>query len=211
MPTAAPRRTQHARRAATQAKLLDAAVDCLIERGFAGTTVSDVQDRAGVARGTLLHHFPTKDALLTAAVSHLAARRAERWAVEIALLPAGRDRLDALVDLAWRDLSSPTFFAGLELWVAARTDPALRAALLPVEADLFRLIRDSLLSMLGERASDRRAATLVQFTVDALTGVAMSTILSGTDGSREVLIRRWKRALHVLFGELDADALTGGR
>ena len=211
MVSAPPRRTQQQRRASTRAKLLDAAVDCLVERGFVGTTVTDVQDRAGVARGTLLHHFPTKNELLIAAMTHVATRRAERWSTETALVPPGRDRIDALVDIAWRDLNSPAFFAGLELWVAARTDAALRAALVPVEAELFGLIRDSLLALLGERADDRRAATLVQFTVDTLTGLSMSTILTGNDGGRELLLRRWKRAVHVLFGELNADQLSGGR
>ena len=65
--------------------------------------------------------------------------------------------------------------------------------------------------MLGERATDRRAPTLVQLTVDVLTGVSMSTVLGGADGGRAALVRRWKRALHVLFGELDPASLVERR
>lgn len=212
-PATGPRRTQQQRRESTRAALLDATVACLVEHGHAGTTVADVLAHAGVARGTLLHHFPTKNDLLAAAVSHVAAQRADRWDAEVAALPARTDRVDAMVDLAWRDLSSPVFAAALELWVAARTDAELRAALVPVEAHLVGRIRESLVAALGPAyADDRRAGTLVQFTIDLLTGLALSTVLTGdTDGGRELVLRRWKRALRVLFGELDAGSLTRGR
>ena len=45
------RRTQAERRETTRTKLLDAAVECLTERGYAATSVVDVQQRAGVSRG----------------------------------------------------------------------------------------------------------------------------------------------------------------
>lgn len=213
------RRSQQERRETTRSLLLDATVACLVERGYAGTTVGEVLDRAEVARGTLLHHFPTKTDLLVAAVGHVAQSRAELWQRESLQLASRPVHLgtavDALVDLAWRDLSSPAFFAGLELWVAARTEPELQAALAPVEAGLFDSIRDTLLGVLGdELAADRRASTLVQFTVDLLTGLSLSTILTGAggvDGARQLILRRWKRALLVLFGELDPAALTSSR
>lgn len=204
MTSTRPRRTQEQRRTATRAKLLDATVECLVERGFAATTVAEIQERTGLARGTLLHHFPTKVDLLVAAMSHVATRRAERFVAEVERLPASQDRLDAVVDLAWRDLNSPTFFAALELWVAARTDPELREALVPVERELFRVIHESLRAVVGAQASDRRTATLVEFTIDVLTGISMSTILTGNPGGRDLLIGRWKRALSVLLGEIDA-------
>ena len=44
--------------------MVEAAFDCLLDGGYATTTVGAVQARAGVARGTLLHHFPTRSALM---------------------------------------------------------------------------------------------------------------------------------------------------
>src|SRR5437016_5007169 len=44
-----PRRTQAQRRATTRARLLDAAVDCLAEFGYQGTTLPDVARRAGLS------------------------------------------------------------------------------------------------------------------------------------------------------------------
>ena len=54
------RRTQAERTASTRAALLAATVDSLVERGYRGTTTSDVARRAGVSYGALLHHYPTK-------------------------------------------------------------------------------------------------------------------------------------------------------
>jgi AcrR family transcriptional regulator len=202
------RRSQEERRAGTRARILDAASECLLERGYADTTVAEVQSRAGMARGTLLHHFPTKVDLIVAAMRHLAEQRIESFHREARLVSPTGDRLAALVDVAWRDLNSPTFFAGLELWVAARTDPELRDALIPVESDLFRKLHEGLLAVADPDRADPRSPTLVELTIDLLTGLSMTTLLTSNLGHRELLLRRWKRALAVLVGDLEPDRLV---
>src|SRR5690349_7791519 len=82
-----PRLTQEERRTRMRRRLLEAAVACLREKGYAETTVTEVQERAGVARGTLLHHFPAKAELMVAATEHLALRRIERFRTEAARIP----------------------------------------------------------------------------------------------------------------------------
>jgi len=47
-------------------KILDAALDCFVAEGFHGTAVPEVSKRAGVATGTIYHHFPSKEALVNA-------------------------------------------------------------------------------------------------------------------------------------------------
>lgn len=46
--------------------ILDAALHLFVERGFHGTSVPSVADRAGVAAGTIYHYFASKDALVNA-------------------------------------------------------------------------------------------------------------------------------------------------
>src|SRR5690348_17797036 len=60
---------------ATRQRLLEAAVACLAEHGWAGSTVSVVAERAGVSRGAAQHHFPTREDLFTAAVEYVAEER----------------------------------------------------------------------------------------------------------------------------------------
>jgi AcrR family transcriptional regulator len=109
-------------------RLLDAAVDCLFELGYSGTTTIEVAARAGVSRGAQLHHFPTKERLVTEAVRHVLARRIDDLRDAFAKLPDGTDKPGAAIDILWEKLSDRVFYAWLELLVAARTDVALRGA-----------------------------------------------------------------------------------
>jgi AcrR family transcriptional regulator len=117
----------------TRAALLDAALETLVERGYAATTTTEVARRAGVSRGAQLHHFPSKAELLTAAVGHLLERRVAEYRKVFANVDPGADVLDAAIDLLWPMFQGPTFVAWVELWIAARTDPALREAVVAMD------------------------------------------------------------------------------
>ena len=118
---------------ATRTALLDAAIDCLVERGYAATTTIETARRAGVSRGAQLHHFPTKAQLLAMAVEHLFDRRRAEFLDAFEAIDPQADRLDAALDLLWSMFEGPVFIAWTELWVAARTDPELAATVLAVE------------------------------------------------------------------------------
>src|SRR5689334_5886388 len=137
------RRTQAERTATTRARLLDAALECLVELGYGGTTTTEVADRAGVSRGAQLHHFPTRAALVAAAAEHLYARLTADYQAGFAALSPRADRLRAAVDLLWSMFTRRHFAAVGELYTAARTDAELRAHLAPIaarhEANVARL------------------------------------------------------------------------
>nr|WP_281377673.1 TetR/AcrR family transcriptional regulator [Saccharopolyspora hordei] len=125
--------------------ILEAAVECLVEHGYSGASTLAIQARAGVSRGRLLHHFPSRDELLVAAAQHLArdrlAQTERRVAEQLAGMPDGPRRVDRCIDLLWETFHEPHFWAAMELWTAARTNPALSAALRPEERELRRAIR----------------------------------------------------------------------
>lgn len=58
------RGVREARRLETRARLFDAALSEISERGFAAADVSAIATAAGVARGTFYFHFPTKEHVL---------------------------------------------------------------------------------------------------------------------------------------------------
>ncbi|MBY6410855.1 TetR/AcrR family transcriptional regulator [Rhodococcus sp. BP-252] len=162
---APPRRTQAERAAGTQAKLLDAAIDCLVELGFAKTSTQEIARRAGVSRGAQLHHFPTKEALVTAAVGHLVDKRlAEILATE----PDPERGLEVLSDA----FSGPLFYAALELWVAARTDPALHAAMVPLERRVSDAIMGGATAIMGSRMTRES----IELSVELARGLAVSAL-----------------------------------
>jgi AcrR family transcriptional regulator len=192
------RTPQQERSRATQARLLESTVECLVERGWSGTTTTVVAARAGVSRGAQLHHYPTKSELVMAAVEHLAERRAAEIRQEAAVLPAGPQRLDRVVDMLAAAFTGPLFVAALEVWVAARTDPDLRAALIPLEARVGREMHRLAVDLLGadERAPGVREA--VQATLDLMRGLGVANLLSDDTARRQALLSAWKKQLATL-------------
>src|SRR5689334_24666698 len=100
-------RTQQERSAAMRKRLLDATIDCLVRYGYAGTTTTRVTELAGVTRGAQVHHFPTRTDLITAAVRHLAAKRAELAFDRIDEVRRSADPLDAALELLWEVHQGP--------------------------------------------------------------------------------------------------------
>src|SRR5579863_774541 len=121
---------QEERSAETRRRLLDATVACLFERGYAGTTTTEIASRAGVSRGAQLHHFPRKDELVVSALEHVFELRLAEMSAAIAEPPPGNreHRVTVIIDAMWPMFKGPTFYAWLELVVASRTDPALNDA-----------------------------------------------------------------------------------
>lgn len=194
MPDAGPTpRAPQSRAVATRARLLDAAFDSLHEEGYAATTVGAVQARAGVARGTLLHHFPSRSALMAGVVEDVVARR-----LTLLAEPATGGDWGDLVDRVWTELQGPGYAVALELWVAARTDADLRAALVPLQEQLFATAHRGVGALVGE--DHPRAALLVQFTIDLLTGAHLAGVLAPRPGAAGV-VEEWKRVLRRLAAE----------
>lgn len=193
------RRPQQERSRATRTRLLEATVDCLVEHGWSGTTTTVVAARAGVSRGAQLHHYPTRAALVTAAVVHLAERRAAQLRAEAQTLPAGPERLDRVIDMLAAAFTGPLFVAALELWVAARTDPELRAALVPLEARVGREMHRLTLALLD--ADERRPGVreAVQATLDLMRGLGVANLLTDDSARRTALLDTWKRQLATLL------------
>ncbi|MGH3458103.1 TetR/AcrR family transcriptional regulator [Aeromicrobium sp.] len=192
---AAPARTpQGERTRAMRLRLLEATVDCLVELGWAGTTTTVVSERAGVSRGAQLHHFPSKQALVVAAVEHLSERRRDDMVAAAADLPdQGRTR--AVLDVLSAQFVSPVFFAALELWVAARSDAELRSAVGPLERRIGRETHSYALELFGvdESRGDNRA--LVQATLDLLRGFGLAASLSDDSRRRDAVLDAWALVL----------------
>jgi AcrR family transcriptional regulator len=133
--SAAVRRTQADRTAATRAALEEAAIELLIDEGWAAVTAIEVCNRAGVTRGAFHHHYADLPALLAGALRRLYAdlqRRDRR--------PAPTNLVE-LVDFTWQHVSNRRFKAVLEAWLAMANDTELRTQIGPVVAEFFELIR----------------------------------------------------------------------
>ena len=113
-------------------RILDAAVQSLIEQGAARTTTLEVQRKAEVSRGALLHHFPTHADLLSAAVIDLVRRNEQSVFELLDKLQSAPDAVERAIRALALMMAQPPFMAELELWALARTDEGLREALIKV-------------------------------------------------------------------------------
>lgn len=122
-------------------KICAAVVACLDEYGYSETTINRVQNAAGVTRGALTHHFPSKEAMMVETVERL---------LEPARAPVSREALDRLrsgsdnardqpprsaeqdiLGLWTHVVNTPGGRALVEILVAARTDKTLHLRIAP--------------------------------------------------------------------------------
>lgn len=190
-------RSRSERSADSRALILDAAVACLVSEGYAGASTLAVQARAGVSRGRLLHHFPSREELLVAAASHLvtemlaeAQDRAARLADSVA---DEAERVDRCVELIWATFQEPPFWAAMELWNAARTDEDLRAALRIEERRITTAIRAVADRIWGPAiVSSPRYPVLRELLFTSMRGVAIAYSFQDRPAATDPHLAMWK-------------------
>lgn len=132
------------RRQATRQKLYEAAVTLIAEKGFSATTVEEIAERAGVAKGTVYYNFASKTVLfeellrhgvglLTAALQAAADTTAERGGSKV-------EALDAMIRAGLGFIDAYPAFTQLyvaELW---RTNRAWQSTLLVVRQEAVAVV-----------------------------------------------------------------------
>ncbi|AKU15397.1 TetR/AcrR family transcriptional regulator [Luteipulveratus mongoliensis] len=189
------REPQQDRSRATQQRLLETAVECLAELGWAATSVGLVAERAGVSRGAAQHHFPTREALFMAAVDHMGEQRGQELRGQAAELPDGPDRTLAVLELISGFYIGPLFRAALQVWVTASSDEALRAKVIPLEARFGREVHAATVELLGLDESVEGVRETVMATLDLVRGLALADILTDDSRRRTQVLRQWASVL----------------
>lgn len=87
--------THAERRTATRSAVLNAATELFSRSGFAATTMDEIAAAAGVAKGAVYHHFPTKEALFEEVFDETSRALADRLVQSRIERPA--DLLSAIV------------------------------------------------------------------------------------------------------------------
>lgn len=169
-------RPQKHRTATTRAAVLDATIELLVERGYAGTSTRLAAEKAGVSLGALQHHFRTKAELTVEAMRFVTNRLAEEFIQAIPETDDLLERFGFALDRLFVVFRGPTFAAAMELHLAARTDPSLREKMVQLHFDDRQLIRDSaVLLMPGVEGRPGFDAFLL-VSVSAIRGMAVATM-----------------------------------
>ena len=129
--------------ALTRQSILEASVRCFVDHGYANTTTAMIAGEANVSRGAMMHHFPSRSAVMNAVVGYLHVRRLNEYRdlmvdIDSPDQTMTRAAIRTSVEAAWKYVNLPSFVAYQELLGAARTDPALAEAVGEVERDFER-------------------------------------------------------------------------
>lgn len=156
----------------TRRAILDAAMDLLAEEGFVNLSAGSVAKRAGLTRAALIYHFPSRAALIEAAVYYVTRRRIDIYQEAIRSVPRDENFSVRAIELAWQHLQDKSFTAFCELSIAARTNPELDAIFTPALMEFDRMRRETAVSLfpagLIERPSFDLRRDLVRFTLEGL-------------------------------------------
>lgn len=200
------RRTRQERTADSRTLILDAAVTCLIKHGYGGASTLAIQEQAGVSRGRLLHHFPSRDHLLVAAAQHLAntrlAHTEERATQLLASEPEGPQRVDRCIELFWETFQEPHFWAAMELWTAARTHTSLASSLRREERRTGIAIQEVSDRIWGPRVcAHPRYHELRELLFTSMRGVALAYSFENRPPATDPHLTMWKATAHRLLFE----------
>jgi AcrR family transcriptional regulator len=186
--------------------IVDAAVDSMIENGYAATTALGVQKRTGVSRGALLHHFPTSEALSAAAVERLVELNLQAMQDELAAAEPDPDPVARGVRVIYRASRRKTFATELELWGAARANQPLRSALLAAERKAHRRLHTVIEDIFGpETISMAGYQAMVELTVQFMRGLTISRAIGRGRGQDE-LVTQWTSIIRLALDNNSAPA-----
>ncbi|XVQ09138.1 TetR/AcrR family transcriptional regulator [Spirillospora sp. CA-255316] len=173
------RRTQEQRRAETQQRLLDATADALADLGWSGLSTTEVSRRAGVSRGAQQHHYPTKMALVAAALEHLLERLRAEYEQAFAELPPERRDVAGALDLFWDTIRQPSAMALLELGLAGRTDEDLRVLSVDLSERVVQIVKEVFHGLFPETLPEDLVDTLIRGLFALLVGLSLQNSLDG--------------------------------
>ena len=202
------RRTQADRSEAMRARLLDATIECLAESGYGRMSTNDVVRRAHVSRGALAHHFPTKAELVTAAAERLVDKRGAEFRQRLSSVEPERRTPDEALAVLWSFYDDPTGLALIELTVAARAYPELKAVLGRMTAQIATITAEMVLEYFPDLVQLPFIEEALRSLHALYAGLALSS-MAGDDA--KVHATQVREFLGVLALNMQVETKTLGR
>ncbi len=201
----ATRSVKQARSIATRDKLIAATLDVIYDHGLDAATTQKIIERAGASRGALLHHFPTRNGIVEAAMNKSMSDVIDGIRNEAVRVSRNEIGIGEFVDKLWGIFNHRFMFIAMEHIIESRTNPELRGYMLPtvqrfLEAlDLIwiELYRD-------KKVSSRKAKVALNITLCLIRGMQVQTIYLDDPSYYEELLSVWKNILEqVVEGQLE--------
>ncbi|MEV6217455.1 TetR/AcrR family transcriptional regulator [Nocardia sp. NPDC051833] len=186
--------TRAAQRDATRQAIVDAAVACLTVSGYSAVRTRQIAQAAGVAQGTVTHHFPSRDALLTEAVSRIIDDRVVQARSRYDPLAAGGRTAEVHLDILWSTVTTPEGLAVAHLWYATWSEPQLIPLVRVLEERMFRATVQGWADFAG-REPDRDVLVYIDLVLSVMRGLVQSIPTRGLDAVEQ----RWQLSKALLL------------
>ncbi len=201
------RRTRAEQQAETRQRLIDAAEQEFTERGFEGSTIDAITERAGYTRGAFYSNFASKTELLTA----LGAHRISTFVRDVLPGMVGDDDADALSAAQWLAEQTPAteLLLLIEMARLRDTNPELDGTIRGFLEGVLEFIAEVLPQAGSERPDEtpRLRAMRARALLTVVTGVRVMRHLD-VDVDSSIVAELLTAAAHVT--PADADAVTPG-
>nr|WP_298965017.1 TetR/AcrR family transcriptional regulator [uncultured Halomonas sp.] len=200
------RQNQEERSRQTQARVTQATIECILEKGIRATSTVDVARLAGVSRGALVHHYPSKTLLMQAALEDLLSREVESVREMAVKVRAGELNFDSLLKALHEHFKGDLYMVTLEYLTNARTDPDIMKVLVPLAAnfnDSLEQIWEQLVASANHTSHQNRVA--LNATLCMMRGMGAQSIWRDDPELYRDMLLFWKETLLELgFSASDA-------
>jgi AcrR family transcriptional regulator len=191
----------------TRARILQAATRLFAVTGYQGATNAMIAEAAGITRGAMLYHFPSREDLLDAVIGHIQAERLALFDQAAAEPPPGVDATAHAIAAYWRLLAEPPFVAFAELEGVARTDPMVRARIAPAQAAFDEVQVGAPFSAIAQAGQGPRLQASRDLARFLLEGLARANLTYEREGRVKNLIAVVDRAVRMLNRKGDVQEL----
>ena len=200
----APRTWQQTKSQNTRESILNAAIDCIYEKGYGRTTTERVARKAGVSRGAMLHHFPTRQALISATVHHLNDLRLQAFAAEESRIQEGQhySLIEEGIETYWEQLKSPLFTVFQELQILSRTDTELAEVMRPAIEEYDRAWIKAVQNLFPDLAESRAHGLASLTTQFLLEGLALNRETRSNPRRERLVVDGLKAQLRTLYSDV---------
>jgi TetR/AcrR family transcriptional regulator, regulator of cefoperazone and chloramphenicol sensitivity len=195
----------------TRARVIDAAVACILEEGFYRASSNQIARRAGVTWGVIQYHFGTREALLLAVHERGLEELARCLSDAVIKGETVEARLGSFVDALWAYYRRPEFLAYMQVMLNLSHDPttaeSTRDAMQSVQYHVEERMRSLVREVLGEECTDEQVEETGRFVYNVVRGLALDQELieagpldprssaSDFDAQRARLVRALARSL----------------
>src|SRR5580658_8206544 len=182
---------QERKRSEFRVVVLEAVITCLAESGYAKTTTELIAAKARVSRGTMLHRFPTRQALIEAAIEYAFFTRMQNLVSALnALTEDERVQQNLGIVRSWEQYSTTAYRAYLELHIASKTDGDLRKIFVPRAKLYDRIWRREIFRVFPEWSKDKETLDRCsEFVRAALEGLALNSDVWDDPEHQELIIQ----------------------